>query len=123
QLRNRSWWKGPELFVVVDDYDLVAPQGGQNPLQPLSEFLAQAKDVGLHVVITRRSGGASRSTFDPVIGKLKEIASPGLVMSGNRDEGVLWGAVKPSMQPPGRGTLITRKAGQQLIQVAWIQPE
>ena len=24
QLRNRSWWKGPELFVIVDDYDLVA---------------------------------------------------------------------------------------------------
>ena len=75
QLRNRSWWKGPELFVIVDDYDLVATQAG-NPLQPLSEFLPQAKDVGLHMIVTRRTGGASRSTYDPVIGKLKEISSP-----------------------------------------------
>ncbi|TCP53242.1 S-DNA-T family DNA segregation ATPase FtsK/SpoIIIE [Tamaricihabitans halophyticus] len=122
QLKNRSWWSGPELFVLVDDYDLVATQAG-NPLQPIAEFLPQAKDVGLHLIVTRRTGGASRSTFDPVIGKLKEISSPGLVMSGSKDEGQLWGNVKPSAQPPGRGTLITRKGGQQLIHVSWIQPE
>lgn len=122
QLRNRSWWKGPELFVIVDDYDLVATAAG-NPLQPLSEFLAQAKDVGLHMIVARRTGGASRSTFDPVIGKLKEISSPGLVGSGSKDEGVLWGTVKPSAQPPGRGTIVSRKLGQQRMQAAWIQPE
>jgi S-DNA-T family DNA segregation ATPase FtsK/SpoIIIE len=122
QLRNRSWWQGPELFVIVDDYDLVATQAG-NPLQPLSEFLPQAKDVGLHMIVARRTGGASRSTYDPVIGKLKEISSPALVGSGSKDEGVLWGTVKPSAQPPGRGTIITRKLGQQRMQVAWLQPE
>ncbi len=122
QLRNRSWWQGPELFVIVDDYDLVATQAG-NPLQPLSEFLPQAKDVGLHMIVTRRTGGASRSTYDPVIGKLKEISSPAMVGSGSKDEGVLWGTVKPSAQPPGRGTIITRKFGQQRMQVAWLQPE
>ncbi|OLE28880.1 MAG: type VII secretion protein EccC, partial [Actinobacteria bacterium 13_1_20CM_3_71_11] len=26
QLRSRSWWRGPELYVLVDDYDLVATQ-------------------------------------------------------------------------------------------------
>jgi DNA segregation ATPase FtsK/SpoIIIE, S-DNA-T family len=122
QLRNRSWWKGPELFVIVDDYDLVATQAG-NPLQPLSEFLPQAKDVGLHMIVARRTGGASRSTYDPIIGKLKEISSPGLIGSGSKDEGVLWGTVKPSAQPPGRGTIITRKLGQQRIQVAWLPGE
>jgi S-DNA-T family DNA segregation ATPase FtsK/SpoIIIE len=122
QLRNRSWWKGPELFVIVDDYDLVATQAG-NPLQPLSEFLAQAKDVGLHMITARRTGGASRATFDPIIGKLKEISSPGFVGSGSKDEGVLWGTVKPSAQPPGRGVIISRKLGQQRMQAAWVQPD
>ena len=122
QLKNRSWWKGPELFVIVDDYDLVAPQGN-NPLQPLSEFLPQAKDVGLHIVAVRRTGGASRAMFDPILGKLREIASPGLVMSGSKDEGALLGTVKPSAMPPGRGTLVSRKVGQALMHVAWIQPE
>jgi DNA segregation ATPase FtsK/SpoIIIE, S-DNA-T family len=122
QLRTRSWWKGPELFVVVDDYDLVVTQAS-NPLQPLGEFLAQAKDVGLHMIVVRRTGGASRSTYDPIIGKLKEIASPALIGSGSKDEGVLWGTVKPSAQPPGRGTIITRKLGEQRMQVAWVQPD
>ncbi|HVV14262.1 type VII secretion protein EccCa [Amycolatopsis sp.] len=122
QLRNRSWWKGPELFVLVDDYDLVATQTS-NPLKPLSEFLAQAKDVGLHVVVARRTGGASRAAYDPIIGKLKEIAAPGIVMNGSKDEGMLLGNVKPSLLPPGRGTLVSRKVGKQLMQVSWIQPE
>ncbi|GGS23379.1 MULTISPECIES: type VII secretion protein EccCa [Actinokineospora] len=122
QLKNRSWWKGPELFVIVDDYDLVAPQGN-NPLQPLAEFLPQAKDVGLHVVAVRRTGGAARAMFDPILGKLREIASPGIVMSGSKDEGALLGTVKPSAMPPGRGTLVSRKAGQALMHVAWIQPD
>ncbi|MBO0840219.1 MAG: type VII secretion protein EccCb, partial [Sciscionella sp.] len=121
QLKNRSWWKGPELFVVVDDYDLVATQAG-NPLQPLSDFLAQARDVGLHMIVTRRTGGASRSTYDPVIGKLKEISAPAIVGSGSKDEGVLWGTVKPSAMPPGRGTFVSRRVGQQLMQVAWLEP-
>ncbi|PPK69573.1 type VII secretion protein EccCa [Actinokineospora auranticolor] len=122
ELRNRSWWKGPELFVLVDDYDLVAPQGN-NPLQPLAEFLPQAKDVGLHVIAVRRTGGASRAMFDPILGKLREIASPGLVGSGSKDEGNLLGTVKPSAMPPGRGTLVSRKVGQSLMHIAWISPD
>ncbi|OLR90604.1 type VII secretion protein EccCa [Actinokineospora bangkokensis] len=122
QLKNRSWWKGPELFLIVDDYDLVATQGN-NPLAPLAEFLPQAKDVGLHVVAVRRTGGAARAMFDPVLGKLREIASPGMVGSGNKDEGALLGTVKPSALPPGRGTLVSRKVGQALMQIAWINPE
>ena len=31
QLRTRSWWSGPEIYVVIDDYDLVAaPNGNQS---------------------------------------------------------------------------------------------
>jgi S-DNA-T family DNA segregation ATPase FtsK/SpoIIIE len=122
ELKNRSWWSGPELFVIVDDYDLVATSSG-NPLQPLQEFLPQAKDVGMHMIVMRRSGGASRASFDPIIGKLKEISSPGIVMSGNKDEGVLLGTYKTRALPPGRGTMVSRKTGQQLIHIAWLQPE
>ncbi|MFK0243659.1 type VII secretion protein EccCa [Amycolatopsis azurea] len=122
QLKTRSWWTGPELFIIVDDYDLVATQTS-NPLKPLAEFLAQAKDVGLHMIVVRRSGGASRAMFDPILGKLREIAAPGMVMNGSRDEGNLVANVKPSQMPPGRGNLVTRKHGKQLMQVSWIQPD
>lgn len=126
QLRDRSWWSGPEVYVLVDDYDLVAtPSGGTgtNPLLPLLEFLPQAKDVGLHLVVVRRSGGASRALFEPIIARLRELASPGLVMSGSPDEGPLLEGVKPTPELPGRGTLLTRRGGVRRIQVALLEPD
>jgi S-DNA-T family DNA segregation ATPase FtsK/SpoIIIE len=121
QLRNRSWWKGPDLYLLVDDYDLVAT-GPVNPLAPLLDFLAQGRDIGLHLIVTRRVGGASRAMFDPVISRIRDLASPGMVMSGPRDEGALIGTVKPQALPPGRGWLVTRRGGAQLVQLAWLPP-
>ena len=72
--------------------------------------------------ITRRSGGASRALYDPVIMRLRELGSPGIVMSGDKNEGVLLGNVKPSPQPPGRGWLVTRREGARLVQLAWLPP-
>ncbi|GAB1643513.1 type VII secretion protein EccC [Krasilnikovia sp. MM14-A1259] len=121
QLRDRSWWQGPELFVLVDDYDLVAA-GQANPLAPLLDYLPQARDVGLHLVVTRRAGGAGRALYEPVIQRLRELSSPGLVMSGPADEGALLGTVAPSTLPPGRGHLLTRREGVRLIQLAHLPP-
>ena len=121
QLRDRSWWTGPELFVLVDDYDLVV-SGPANPLQPLLEYLAQARDVGLHLIITRRAGGAARQIYEPVLQRLRELSSPGLVMSGSSDEGALIGSAKPAPLPPGRGRLVTRREGVRLIQLAYQPP-
>jgi S-DNA-T family DNA segregation ATPase FtsK/SpoIIIE len=113
------------VYVLVDDYDLVAPAGSTatNPLLPLVEFLAQAKDVGLHVVVARRSGGAGRALFDPLLGRLRELAAPGLVMNGSPDEGALVGGVKPQPLPPGRGTLVDRRRGDRRVQLGWLPPE
>ncbi|MCV7302425.1 type VII secretion protein EccCa [Mycobacterium barrassiae] len=121
QLRTRSWWSGPDVYLVIDDYDLAAGSTG-NPLAPLADFLPHAKDLGLHVVVARRSGGAARAMFDPVLAGMRELGCVGLMMSARPDDGVLLGTVRSSPLPPGRGTLITRGDGDQLIQVAWTDP-
>lgn len=121
QLRDRSWWSGPEIYLVVDDYDLVAEAGG-NPLARLADFLPHAKDLGLHVVVARRSGGAARAMFDPVLARLRDGGCIGLMMSASPDEGVLLGSVRPSSLPQGRATMVTRGHPDQLIQVAWSDP-
>jgi DNA segregation ATPase FtsK/SpoIIIE, S-DNA-T family len=122
ELRSRSWWTGPELFVLVDDYDLVSA-GPTNPVTPLLDFLPQARDVGLHVVLARRTGGAARAMYEPVIQRIRELSGPAIVMSGDRDEGVLVGNVRPGPLPPGRGRLITRRDGVRLVQLAFLPPQ
>lgn len=119
QLRTRSWWHGPEIFVLVDDYDLISPAA--NPLLPLVEFLSQARDIGLHLYVARRAGGANRSLLDPVLGRARELGFPGVVLSAPRDEGSILG-VRPSVLPPGRGTLVHRRYGTVPIQLARLDP-
>ncbi len=121
QLRNRSWWQGPDLFLLVDDYDLVVT-GADNPLLPLMEFLPQARDIGLHVVVTRRTGGAGRAMYEPFLTRLRDVGSMGLLMSGNREEGPLLGGLKPEALPSGRGRLISRRGEPRLVQLAWLPP-
>ncbi|MFB9413322.1 type VII secretion protein EccCa [Dactylosporangium matsuzakiense] len=117
QLRARSWWTGPQCFVLVDDYDLV-PTATGNPLTPLLPYLAQARDIGLHLIVTRHSGGAGRALFEPILQRLKELASPILLLSGDREENLGLGTVRFSALPPGRARLITRKEKGTLIQIA-----
>ncbi|WP_188191144.1 type VII secretion protein EccCa [Nonomuraea sp. SYSU D8015] len=119
QLRERSWWQGSDLYIVVDDYDLVATSN--NPLQPLAELLPQARDIGLHLVLARQSGGASRAMYDSAVQRLKEMASPALIMSGNRDEGQLFGNIRPQPLPVGRGFYVDRRFGSRLIQTAYLE--
>ncbi|MEP9362615.1 type VII secretion protein EccCa [Nocardioides sp. CN2-186] len=121
QLRNRSWWTGAEVFVLIDDYDLVATQQS-SPAQALAPLLAQARDVGLHLVVARRSGGASRALYEPVIQSLRDLAMPGLLLAGSPDEGPLIGNQKPQPGPPGRGRLVTRDRGVEVVQAAWSEP-
>jgi S-DNA-T family DNA segregation ATPase FtsK/SpoIIIE len=121
QLRSRSWWTGPELFLIVDDYDMVATS--DNPLRGIAELLPQARDIGLHVIVSRAFGGAGRAMYDPVIQRIKEMGSPGLVMSGNKDEGVLLGNVKAHKLPAGRGYFVDRRSGTRLIQTAQVDGE
>ncbi len=121
QLRGRTWWTGAEVFVVVDDYDLVATQHS-SPVQVLQPLLAQARDVGLHLAVARRAGGASRALYEPVIQSLRDLGSPGLVLSGDPDEGALIGHVRPVPAPAGRGRLVTRDRGVEVVQLAWRDP-
>ncbi len=120
QLRTRSWWTGADVFVVVDDYDLVSTAQG-SPLAVLAPLLAQATDVGLHLVLARRAGGASRALYEPVIQTLRDLSSPGLLLSGPREEGALLGSTRPVPAPPGRAQLVTR-SGAEVVQLSWTEP-
>ncbi|MFF5448299.1 type VII secretion protein EccCa [Streptomyces sp. NPDC012888] len=116
QLRDRSWWTGPDVFIIVDDYDLVATSQG-NPLAPLVEYLPFARDTGVRFIIARNSAGASRSMYEPFMQRIKELGAQGVVLSGDPAEGDLIGSVRPRPMPPGRGYFASRKRGTSLVQL------
>jgi S-DNA-T family DNA segregation ATPase FtsK/SpoIIIE len=121
QLRNRSWWTGADGFIIVDDYDLVVTSQG-NPLEKLVPLLAQASDLGLHLVIARHSGGASRAMYDKVLQRLTDLGVTGILLSGNPNEGPILGRVKPKQAAPGRAQVVSRDRGLFTAQLAWVPP-
>lgn len=121
QLRSGSWCSGPDLYVMVDDYDLVAGPVG-NVLAPIVEFLPYAADLGLHLVVARRSGGLERAMFEPLLASLRDLGCASLMMSGCPAEGASFGSTAQLRLPPGRGILTTRTGEDELVQVAWSPP-
>jgi S-DNA-T family DNA segregation ATPase FtsK/SpoIIIE len=119
QLRERNWWSGPDVYVVVDDYDLLSSPVG-NPLAPMLPLVPQARDIGLHLLLARRVAGATRSSFEPVLQRVREVSEHGLILAGDPAEGQILGGVKAGPQPSGRGTLVRRRRQPELVQLLWV---
>ncbi|MFF5854974.1 type VII secretion protein EccCa [Streptomyces sp. NPDC012751] len=122
QLRDRSWWRGPQVFVVIDDYDLVSTSSG-NPLGGLTEMLPFARDVGVRFIIARSSAGAGRASYEPFMQRMKELGAQGLVLAGEPAEGDILGGVRPRPMPAGRGVFVSRKRGKPLVQTGLVDVE
>ncbi|KOV93130.1 secretion protein EccC [Streptomyces sp. NRRL B-3648] len=122
QLRERSWWRGPQVFVVIDDYDLVSTSSG-NPLSGLTEMLPFARDVGVRFIIARSSAGAGRASYEPFMQRMKELGAQGIILAGDPAEGDVLGGVRPRPMPAGRGVFVSRKRGKPLVQTGWVDVE
>ncbi|MGW7647666.1 type VII secretion protein EccCa [Streptomyces bobili] len=122
QLRDRSWWRGPTVFVVIDDYDLVATSSG-NPLAGLTELLPFARDVGVRFIVARSTAGAGRASYEAFMQRIKELGAQGVVLAGDPGEGDLLGGVRPRPMPAGRGIFVSRRRGKPLVQVGLFPDE
>ncbi|GAA5062230.1 type VII secretion protein EccCa [Nocardia callitridis] len=121
QLAERSWWSGPEVYVFIDDYHMVAQRGQMNPLEPLKDILVDGRDTGFHVIAARNIAQADTALYDNVIGQMKNLNSSGLIMDGSKMDGVLIGDVRATKQPPGRGIFIEpMSSNKDLVQVGWV---
>ncbi|MFI0719631.1 type VII secretion protein EccCa [Streptomyces sp. NPDC021224] len=121
RMRQADWWPGPRLFILIDDYDLVA-NPMRNPFEPLLEHLPLGYEIGFHTVLTRAAAGAMRGINDPLVRRLLEVNAPGLLMSCPPSEGYLFNNTKPRLLPPGRALYITRRSTVQ-VQTAVTEAE
>lgn len=116
ELLSRSWWSGPEIFLMVDDIQQL-PTGFDSPLHKVVPWVTRAADVGLHVIVTRSFGGWSSAGSDPMLRALHQANAPLLVMDADPDEGFIRGKMKGGPLPRGRGLLMAEDTGV-FVQVA-----
>ncbi|MFC6469761.1 type VII secretion protein EccCa [Gordonia humi] len=115
-LADHTWWTGPDVYLVIDDYDLVAGPAG-NPLAPLTDLLGHARDIGLRVILARRSGGVGRALFDPFIARMRDLSCDVFLMSGDPDEGYVVGRHRMQRFGVGRGEYVSRSRAADIVQI------
>ncbi|GAA1952997.1 type VII secretion protein EccC [Nocardioides panacihumi] len=116
--RTRGRARGPDVWVVADDLDLL-PAAVWQPLVPL---LARAGDIGLHVTVARRAGGAGRAIYEPLLSTLRDLRSPGVLLSGSPEDGPLLAGVRARAAPPGRARWVGPDGDEEAFQVALSEP-
>lgn len=105
ELAARSWWQGPDIYLAIDDLDLVS----EIALAPLLELLPHARDIGLHLLIARKSGGIGRALYSQFLSAVRDLQPAVFLLDSDREEGTIFG-LKPAAQPPGRGQWSIRGA-------------
>jgi DNA segregation ATPase FtsK/SpoIIIE, S-DNA-T family len=56
--------------------------------------------------------------YEPMLRGLREMGTPGVLLSGSKDEDAVLGSVTMERLPVGRGRLVHRRLGSVLIQTA-----
>lgn len=116
-LRDRNWYDGPEVFVLIGtpslrDQDWVGD----------AVTIAEARsDLGVHVYLADTAGRfASKRLSHPLHRALSD--APTLLLSGPPDEGVIWAGsgIRFASRLPGRGQLVDPESlKSQIVQIPW----
>ena len=93
---------------------IAALAGGRNYVSQLARQLEMSRPL-LHMHLQRLEAAG----YEPVIQTLRDLAMPGLLLSGSPDEGPLLGTLKPVPAIPGRGRLLTRDRGLLKRRALW----
>ncbi|MGV0810691.1 type VII secretion protein EccCb [Mycolicibacterium boenickei] len=121
QLRARSWWSGPDVVLLVDDWHMVvAAAGMMSPMAPLGPLLPAAADIGLHIIVTCQMSQAHRSTMDKFVGAAYGAGSPTLFLSGEKNDFPSRDIIVKK-RPPGQAFLVSPD-GKEVIQAAYVDP-
>jgi type VII secretion protein EccCb len=121
QLRSRSWWQGPDVVLLVDDWHMiVAASGGMPPMGPLAPLLPAAPDIGLHIVVTCQMSQAYKATMDKFVGTAYGAGSPTMFLSGEKQD-FPSRELQVKKRPPGQAFWVTPE-GKEVIQATYIDP-
>ncbi|WP_166907469.1 type VII secretion protein EccCb [Mycobacterium sp. DL440] len=121
QLRARSWWSGPDIVLLVDDWHMITAAAGMlSPMAPLGPLLPAAADIGLHVIVTCQMSLAHRATMDKFVGAAYGAGSPTLFLSGEKND-FPSREIIVKKRPPGQAFMVAPD-GKEVIQAAYVDP-
>lgn len=107
-------WSGPEIFVLIDREETLATwdtggfvPGTGYPLGSLTPYITRGREVGMHLVVSRRIAQWGRTQTNPIVGEMVKAKSAAIVMDGDPGEGPIIGDTKARPAPPGRGLYVT----------------
>ncbi|MBS9535984.1 type VII secretion protein EccCb [Mycobacterium sp. M1] len=112
---------GERVFLVIDDMNLLTATGmggsAQSVLTPLVSVVERGRQIGLHVIAaTSVHNWATNGTMNKLIQAMGTAGSGVLILDGPPEKIV--DGIKAAPRAPGRGELVYRRAGRQLMQVA-----
>ncbi|HYJ54069.1 MAG TPA: type VII secretion protein EccCb [Mycobacterium sp.] len=121
QLRARSWWTGPDVVLLVDDWHMIVAAGGMmSPMGPLAPLLPAAADIGLHIVVSCQMSQAHRATLDKFVGAAYGAGTPTMFLSGEKQD-FPSREILVKKRPPGQAFYVTPD-GKEVIQAAYVDP-
>lgn len=121
-LARRDWWTGPEVFLIIDDYDAVVARGDRtNPLTQTVKLMNDGVIRGFHVIVVLNdSEYLYKASSDPLIQYLDTHSSMALAMSADKFNVNIAGERGQRFGIPGRGRFHPgRGAPSDIVQVAW----
>ena len=119
QLRARSWWSGPDIVLLVDDWHMIVAAGGMmSPMSPLSPLIPASADIGLHLIVTCQMSQAHRSTMDKFVGAAYGAGTPTMFLSGEKQDFPARD-ILVTKRPPGQAFYVTPD-GKEVIQATYV---
>lgn len=109
----------PKLFIVVDDLNQLSAMGTtQSALLPLAPAIEIGPQLGLHVLAaTQADRWHAIGPLNKVIQAMSAARPAVLIMDSDKSEKI-FEDVRGAPQVPGRGNLVSRGVGAELVQVA-----
>jgi len=125
-IRERSWFTGPEIFVIVDGYNRIGSQTGTpGPIDELVPFLQAATDLGVHMILTTTAVGiGGQFTMNKMYKLFTEQSAPVMMLSGPANEpSITQLKVKFEDRRPGFGKFVlTGESRVVQTQIAFTEP-
>ena len=122
---QRSWWTGPEIFILVDDYHIASPTRAQEVEPALHKFMPwltnESLARGFHFVLARSSEEFQVAALrDPMVRRLTQDRAPTVMLSAGRYDGEIGGVKFERFGIPGRARYLEAAVARKgRIQVAW----